>query len=104
LCFASPTSPFISRTTKIDKGGLTAELSPENQHGKTQTGSEAVQQLLGAVGSPIVINETEKTIRNDLTVRGLSIEGDTTKVPIKYLAGTQLFLAFGKIHSSIFGS
>lgn len=57
--FRQPLSGLIKRTTKIDRGGLTAEPSPESQREKTETSSEAVQQLLDAVGNSIVINETE---------------------------------------------
>ena len=102
--FRQPLSALIKRITKIDKGGLTAEASPETQREKTETGVEAVQQLLDAVGNSIVINEQEESIRNDLKAKGLSVEGDTAKVLIKHLVGTQLLLAFEKIHSLIFGS
>ncbi len=104
LIFHKPISIFIQRITKIGKGGLTAGLSPESQREKIKTSAEAVQHLLDLVGNSIVINEYEKLIKKDLTTRGLSADGDVSKVLIKHLAGTQLLLALEKIHSSIFGS
>lgn len=104
LVFRQPIAGLIKRTTRIDKGGLTAESSLENQREEIETGAEAVQQLLDAVGNSIVINEQEERIKNDLRSRGLSSGGSTDKVLIRHLAGTQLLLAFERIHSSIFGS
>jgi hypothetical protein len=102
--FRQPISGLIKRTTKIDKGGLIAVPSPEIQREKTGNSVEAVQQLLDAVGNSIVINEQEEYIKKDLATRGLSTEGDSVKVLIKHLAGTQLLLAFERVHSLIFGS
>lgn len=102
--FKEPISGLIRRTTKIDKSGLIAESTPESQREKTETSAEAVQQLLDAVGNSIVINEQEQFIKNELKEKGLSIDGDSTKVLIKHLAGTQILLAFERVHSSIFGS
>ena len=56
------------------------------------------------MGNSIVINEQEKNIIKDLKIKGLPVDGDTEKVLIKHLAGTQVLLAFERIHSSIFGS
>ena len=102
--FRQPIAGLIKRTTKIDKEGLTAEPTPETQREITETSAEAVQQLLNAVGNSIVINEQEENIKKDLRLKGLPAEGDTAKVLIKHLAGTQLLLAFERIHSLIFGS
>ncbi len=104
VVFRQPLSGLIKRITKINKEGLTAESSPEPQREKIGTSAEAVQQLLDVVGNSIIINEQEEIIRNELMAKGLSTEGDTTKILMKHLAGTQLLLAFERIHSSIFGS
>ena len=102
--FRQPLSDLIKRITKIDKQGVTAEPSPDSQRENTETGAEAVQQLLDVVGNSIVINEQEDIIRNELTAKGLPAENDAAKVLIKHLAGTQLLLAFERIHNTIFGS
>ncbi len=102
--FRQPLSELIKRITKIDKEGLIAEASPESQREKTETSAEAVQQLLDVVGNSIVINEMEERIRNELSAKGMAVEGDVAKVLIKHLSGTQLLLEFERIHGSIFGS
>ena len=102
--FREPLSGLIRRTTKINKEGLTAEGSPEAQRERTDTSSEAVQQLLNVVGESIVITEQEEAIRRELSAKGLSTEGDSVRVLVKHLAGTQTLLAFERVHSTIFGS
>lgn len=102
--FREPLSGLIKRTTKINKDGLTADLSPEIQREQSSTSAEAVQQLLDVVGNSIVISEHEELIRRDLRSKGLVVDGDTNKVLIKHLAGTQILLAFERVHSLIFGS
>lgn len=92
------------RITKISKEGLTAERTPEAQQEQSESSVEAVQQLLDFVGNSIVINEQECRIKSDLKAKGLSYDTDTDKVLIKHLAGTQILLAFERIHGSIFGS
>lgn len=104
LVFRNPLSDLIRRITKIDKEGLTARPTPETQREKNETSAEAVQMLLDVVGNSIVINELEDSIRKDLEDKGLSSDGDSEKVLIKHLAGTQLLLAFERIHGPIFGS
>lgn len=103
LVFRAPLSKLIERITKINREGLVAEPTPETQR-EQATGQEAVQQLLDVVGTSIVISEQEENIRKDLLARGLSVEGDSIRVLVKHLAGTQLLLTFERIHSSIFGS
>jgi len=65
---------------------------------------EAVQQLLDVIGSSVVIAEIEGRIKNELSERGLNTDGDTVKILIRHLAGTQILLSFEQIHSLIFGS
>lgn len=104
IVFRLPLGELIKRITKITKDGLTTEPTPESQHEKSGTSTEAVQQLLDVVGNSIVINEIEEKIKNELTSKGLATNGDATKVLIKHLSGTQLLLEFERIHSLIFGS
>ena len=104
LLFREQISHLIKRTTSIDKKGLKAGPSPESQREQPETTNNAVQHLLSAVGDSVVINEQEGNIQKDLEEKGLSTDGDTVKVLIKHLAGTQLLLVFEKILSSIFGS
>lgn len=93
---------LISRVTSIDKSGVKAEPVPEAQREKDRT--EAVQELLTAIGDSIVIRETENLIRNELTGKGLQTEGDTVTVLIKHLAASRILLGFEQIHNLIFGS
>lgn len=104
VLFRAPMADLIRRIIKIDEKGITASPLPEAQREKVQTSAEAVQQLLDAVGNSIVINEQEEKIRDELKVKQLTVETDTARVLIKHLAGTQVLLAFERVHSSIFGS
>ena len=66
--------------------------------------SDAGGELLLAIGNTVVLQDVEGRIRNDLTTRQLSVEGETTKVLIKYLAAAQVGLEFEQIQNLIFGS
>jgi len=100
--FKQPLSELIRRTTKIGKEGLTAGSTPEAQREKSDP--EAVQQLLDVISKSIVITDMEGHIKTELTNKGLNTGGDTAKVLIRHLAGTQLLLSFEQIHNLIFGS
>lgn len=100
--FRQPLSELIRRTTKIGKDGLSAGLAPDAQREKFDP--EAVQQLLDVIGNSIVIADIEGRVKAELMERSLSAEGDTVKVLIRHLAGTQLLLSFEQIHNLIFGS
>jgi len=100
--FRQPLSELIRRTTKIGKDGLSIGSDPDAQREKFDL--EAVQQLLDVIGNSIVIADIEGRIRTELREKGLSAEGDTIKVLIRHLAGTQLLLSFEQIHNLIFGS
>lgn len=102
VIFRQPLSELIRRTTKIGKEGLTASSSPEAQREKSDP--EAVQQLLDVIGNSIVIADIESRISSELTKKGFNTDGDTAKVLIRHLAGTQLLLSFEQIHNLIFGS
>ncbi|MDD5241655.1 MAG: hypothetical protein PHG47_08040 [Sulfuricella sp.] len=100
--FKQPLSELIRRTTKIGKEGLIAGSAPEAQREKSNP--EAVQQLLDVIGNSIVITDIESRVKAELTEKGFNTDGDTVKVLIRHLAGTQLLLKFEQIHSLIFGS
>jgi hypothetical protein len=101
LLFRKPLRGLIGRITAVDKGGIKA--LPEVQTKENQK-KESVEQLLLAVGDSPVIQDVELRIRAQLQERGLETDGDTIKVLIKHLAGTQILLQFERIHFAIFGS
>lgn len=100
--FRQSLSELIRRTTKIGKDGLSAGPAPDAQREKFDP--EAVQQLLDVIGNSIVISDIEGRVKTALKEKGLSTEGDSIKVLIRHLAGTQLLLSFEQIHNLIFGS
>ena len=102
VVFRLPLSELIRRTTKIGKEGLTASSAPEAQREKS--GPEAVQQLLDVIGNSIVITDMEGRVKSELMEKGLNTDGDTIKVLIRHLSGTQILLSFEQIHNLIFGS
>jgi hypothetical protein len=102
--FRGPLSGLINRTEKIGKDGLTASSTSDAQIGASESTSESVQKLLDVVGNSIVINDQEKRIIADLEAKNLDASGDSIRVLVKHLAGTQLLLAFEQIHGTIFGS
>jgi hypothetical protein len=63
-----------------------------------------VQELIDRIGDSLVIRDLENNIKAELQEKGLETESETAKVLLRHLAGTQLVLAFEKVHSLIFGS
>lgn len=63
-----------------------------------------VQELIDRIGNSIVITDLENSIKKELEEKNLDIEGETVDVLLRHLAGTQLLLAFERVHSVIFGS
>jgi len=102
LLFRGQLSGLISRVTSIDRSGVKATPTPEAQREKQRT--EAVQELLLAIGDSIVLRDIEGRIRRELENRGLEAEGDTVKVLIKHLAAARILLEFEQVHNLIFGS
>jgi hypothetical protein len=101
--FRGPLSELIPKITKIGKDGVTAgTTAPDAQ--REMSNPEAVHELLGMIGNSIVISDLESRITNELKLKGFSVDGDSTKVLIRHLAGTQLLLSFEQIHNLIFGS
>lgn len=74
------------------------EIQPE------KPSNDSVQELIDRIGNSIVISNFEESIKVELKDKGLEVDGDTNKVLIRHLAGTQLLLEFERIHSHIFGS
>lgn len=83
-------------------GDYYTENKKESQPEKPS--NDSVQELIDRIGNSIVITNLEESIKNELNDKGLEINGDTIKVLIRHLAGTQLLLEFERIHSHIFGS
>ena len=94
---------LLGRITSIDKTGIKTLPNPEIQREDPKK-IEAAQELLLAIGNTVVLQDLEGRIRSDLTAQQLSIEGETTKVLIKYLAAAQVGLEFEQIQNLIFGS
>jgi hypothetical protein len=100
--FRGQLAGFIARITSIDKSGVKTAPAPEAQREKKKT--EAVQELLLAVGDSIVLRDIEGRIKSDLVNRELDTESDASRVLIKYLAASIMLLDFEQIHGLIFGS
>ncbi len=100
--FKRPLSSFIARVKSIDKSGVKTSATPEAQ--REEGKKEAVQELLDAIGTSIVLKDLEDRIKSDLHKRGLETKGDTITVLIKHIAGTKMLLGFEQIHNLIFGS
>ena len=102
LVFRKQFAALISRVTSIDKTGVKTGPMPEAQ--REEKKSEAVQELLLAIGDSIVLREVESHIKTELKERGLEVQGDTIKVLIKHFAASKILLEFEQIHNLIFGS
>lgn len=100
--FRTQLAGLISRVTSIDRSGVKAGPIPEAQ--REDKKSEAVHELLVAIGDSIVLREVESRIKNDLKDRELDTDGSTTKVLIKHLAASKVLLEFEQIHNLILGS
>ena len=103
LVFHAQLRALLGRITSIDKTGIRTQPNPEIQREDPKK-LEAAQELLLAIGNTVVLQDIEGRIRNELTARQLSVEGETTKVLIKYLAAAQVGLEFEQIQNLIFGS
>ena len=67
-------------------------------------GDDTVQELIDRIGNSVVIADIENNIKKELVEKGFDITGETTKVLLRHLAGSQLLLTFEKINIAIFGS
>ena len=103
LAFREQLRGLLGRVTSIDRTGIKTEPNPEIQREDPKK-IEAAQELMLAIGNTVVILEIEDRIKNDLAARQLSVEGETTKVLIKYLAASMVSLEFEQIQNLIFGS
>jgi hypothetical protein len=102
LVFRNQLAGLISRVTSIGKIGLKTSPSPEAQREKAKT--EAVQELLRAIGDSIVLRDVESRIKLELQQKQLEVEGDTVKVLIGLLAAASVLIQFEQIYNFIFGS
>ena len=90
-------SHIISITnTQTQKQQSTNVLQPVN--------NDTVQELIDRIGNSVVIADIENNIKKELVEKGFDITGETTKVLLRHLAGSQLLLTFEKINIAIFGS
>ena len=94
---------LLGRITSIDKTGIKTQPNPEVQREDPKK-IEAAQELMLAIGNTVVIQEIETRVKSDLVGRSLDVEGETTKVLIKYLAASMVALEFEQIQNLIFGS
>lgn len=101
--FRSELKSLLGRITSIDKSGIKTQPNPDAQR-ENQKKIEAAQELMLEIGNTVVQQEVETRIRNDLTARSLQIDGETSKVLIKYLAASRVALEFEQIQNLIFGS
>ena len=90
-----------NQTTTV-LGDYYIDNKKENQSVKPD--NDSVQELIDRIGNSIVISELENNIIAELQSKSFLVEGDTNKVLVRHLAGTQLILEFERIHSLIFGS
>lgn len=103
LVFREQLRALLGRITSIDRTGIKTQPNPEIQREDPKK-AEVAQELLLAIGNTVVLEDIEGRIRTDLTKLELSVEGETTKVLIKYLAAAQVGLEFEQIQNLIFGS
>lgn len=103
VLFRDQLRALLGRITSIDKNGIKTQPNPEIQREDPKK-IEAAQELLLAIGNTVVLEEIESRIKRDLTARQLIVEGETTKVLIKYLAAAQVGLEFEQVQNLIFGS
>jgi hypothetical protein len=99
--FRAQLAIFFSRLTSIGKGGLRAGPSTGQQTQPAR--SQQAQELMRAFDSAALV-EQERIIKSDLERRGLEHSGETIEVLVRYLAQSQLVVAFEEIYRLIFGS
>lgn len=104
ILFRNAISGLIARITQVTRYGISTSPSRNTQSGTSPDSENAVQQLLDVVGNSAIINDIETGIMQALKDRKLSVDGDTERILIKHLAGTQLLLNLERIHGHIFGS
>jgi len=100
--FREPLGYLIKRTKKISKDGFEANSDSEPRS-QNEEKPDQVQNLLDSIGNSIVISDREVRINTELIQNGLNADGDTAKVLIQHLAGTQTLLELEQVYASIFG-
>jgi len=102
IYFRKQMCALLDRTTSVGKDGLRAS-PPTGQTTQELDKVRQAQQLVEALTSP-AIREREDLIRKELKERGLEEATETEKVLVRYLATTQLIVAFEELYRIIFGS
>lgn len=80
LVFRRQLGPLLGRITSSDKTGIKTQPNPEIQREEPKK-IAAARELLPAIGNTVVLQDLEGRIRNDLTTRQLSVDGETVKDP-----------------------
>ena len=93
-----------TQTQKQQSTNIFGDYYSDNPKNLQPITNDNVQELIDRIGNSLVITEIENNIKKELIERGLEITGETVKVLLRHLAGTQLLLTFEKIHTIIFGS
>lgn len=99
--FRAQLAIFFSRVTSIGKEGL--KTGPVTGQESQPERAKQAQELMRALDS-IALVEHERLIKADLQKRGLDHTGETIDVLVRYLAGSQLAVAFEEVYRIIFGS
>ncbi len=100
--FRKQLSALLDRTTSVGKDGLRAS-PPTGQTTQDIDRVRKAQELVEVLTSPVV-REREELIRKELKEKGLEDQSETVKVLTRYLATTQLIVAFEELYRTIFGS
>lgn len=93
-----------TQTQKQQSTNVFGDYYSDNPKALQPIVSDNVQELIDRIGNSLVITELENSIKKELAEKGLDTSGETNKVLLRHLAGTQMLLYFEKIHATIFGS
>jgi hypothetical protein len=99
--FRAQLAVFLSRVTSIGKEGL--KTGPVTGQQTQPDRTKQAQELMRALDSAALV-EQERVIKADLEKRGLEHTGETVDVLVRYLAQSQLAVAFEEVYRVIFGS
>lgn len=102
VLFRKEISNFILRIRRIGKEGVQAdtELNPQKAE-ETKTG-DIIDNI--EIEKSVLLKEVEASIYQDLETRGLDHQSDTTKVLVRNLAVTRIYLEHEQSYNAILGS
>lgn len=106
VLFRQQIGNFLTRVNSVSREGLSTVPSSNKRNVEQQADapdSKDVQSLLQSFDSPALLHH-ERLLFSDLEARKLDSSSDTTKVLVRYLAKTRLFLACEFVYRLIFGS